>query len=120
MSLDFSNTCPAIDDAIFTARHNLYSKIEDIVIDCNHHMKHTAEVDGDFVDGYVDSLYEMIEDGFEGTRKTNEKMREQADYQIDTLEEEITELKIRIEELEEKTDSLEIQITDLEEDLANE
>ena len=104
MSLDYPDTCPAIDDAIYNAKENLGSKVEEIVIDCNPHMKHTAEVDSDFIDGYVDILYELIEEGFEGTRETNENMRSQANYQIEELEEEVTELKIRIEELEKEVE----------------
>lgn len=100
MSLDYPDTCPAIDDAIYAAEKGIYAIIEEIVIDCNPYMKHTAEVDSDFVEGHADTLYAMIEEGFEGTRKTNEKMREQASYQIENLNEEVTELKIRIEELE--------------------
>ena len=102
MSLNYADTCSAIDSAIYNAKNSIGAIIEEIVIDCNPHMKHTAEVDSGFVDGHVDTLYEMIEEGFEGTRKTNENMREQANYQIDELEEEVTELKTRIEELEEE------------------
>lgn len=105
MSLDYPDTCPAIDDAIYHAKNNLYTAIESIVIDCNPHMRHTAEVDSDFVDGHVDTLYEIIEEGFEGTRKTNENMRAQADSQIEDLDEQITELNIRIKELEEEVNA---------------
>ena len=107
MSLDYPDTCPAIDNAIYNARNSISSIIEEIVIDCNPHMKHTAEVDSDFVDGHVDTLYVIIEEGFEGTRETNEKLRAQAVYQIDELEEEVTELKIRIEELENEVNNYE-------------
>ena len=98
MSLDFGQTCPAIDDAISECKETLKIYLGELIEElCPLLRDETKE---EIVNSYKDNIYKELEEAFENTRKTNEQMREAADDQIYDLKDQIEEAQERISEQE--------------------
>lgn len=97
MGLDFGHTCPDIDRGIESFKDDLKMYLSEILDDACPLLE--GDVKGDFIKGYIDSIYAEFEGNFENVRKTNEEIRSEADRQIDDLQDEVGELKSEIEEL---------------------
>jgi len=72
---------------------------------------------GDFINDYVDQMYNDFEANFEDVRKTNEDMRKEADWQIDYAEEKTSDAEEEIERLNARIEELEGQVSELKSDL---
>lgn len=112
MPLDYSPTCPKIDDAIDRVQTSILENLHRILRDvCPHWEGRTKD---EFVVYEVDNIYGDIEDAFETVRKTNSDMRDVADDQIDGLERELEDLRDDVSYLREEVDKLTSRLSDSE------
>lgn len=95
VGFDYQNTCPEIDKHIGAARHNIASFLSDFLADACPLLP--AEAHAKICDAAADRLYRDLEDCFEGARSANEKMRREADRQIEALQDQIAEAEAEIE-----------------------
>ena len=114
MGLDYNHTCPDINNSIQGFKDEIYFQLDSLLdLAC-------PLLEGDkkkeFINNYVDEIYDSFENNFENVRKTNEDMRREADRQIENAEselynanEEIKYLNKQISELEERISELENQ-----------
>ena len=103
VNFDYPDTCPSINNAIRRAKNEIENFIDDILTDaCGLLDKKRRE---ELSAAYAESLYGNLEDIFEDTRRSNEKMREEADDQIGTLKDELRDLEQRISDLESRVDA---------------
>jgi len=108
MSLEFKQTCPAIDRGIKQVKSDLYDKVDSIADEIcplwedNHANGRPKKIDDWAIGIYDDVVGPLIEE----VRELNEKMREQADKQI-------AELESRIEELESEVSELTAEVSEL-------
>jgi gas vesicle protein len=91
VGLDYPNTCPKIDKAISSARHQINSFLDDLLDEACPLLP--KRVRAELAESYADTLYGQLEDIFEETRRTNEDMRREADSQIESLKDEISGLE---------------------------
>jgi hypothetical protein len=104
MSLDFPNTCPAIDKGIKHVKASLYDRIDSIAdeilplwIDSHTNDRFKK------IDDWADSLYnDIVGPLVEECRELNSKMRDQATRQIDQLNAETEQLRQERDELQER------------------
>lgn len=87
--LDYPWTCPSINKYIELAREEITSHITIIVEE----LKPRAKDKDQLIERLSQELYDDLEDIFEFTRRTNEKIREEAGKQIRELKEEILKMK---------------------------
>lgn len=93
-SFEFPYTCVDIDKNIAYCKNTIYNYLEDaIYIDSNNMSKREIK---EKLDELTNNLYDEISDYFENVRMTNEKMRNEAEKQIDKLYDIIDELEDRL------------------------
>jgi arginyl-tRNA synthetase len=97
-SFNFPQTCPNIDNAIDECKRTLEDYLFDYIVELSPDT-HDDKV-RTLSKEWAKKMYEGISDCFEVVRETNENMRDEANYQIADLEEEILSLKDEIESLE--------------------
>ena len=95
---DYPHTCPKIDKAISSAKHTIQSYLKDYINDLCPYIPDEKVIE--LSNDWGEQIYNDISDCFEATRETNEDMRKAADYQIDTLVGEISDLNEQIKEYE--------------------
>ena len=95
MGFDFHWTCPDIDKGIAKIRRDLDAGVDEILEEACPLIEQAQrrKLAGD----YAETLYGYIEEHIEAIRSTNEKMRREADRQIDKLEERIADLEAELE-----------------------
>jgi len=118
MGLDYRHTCPEIDNDISTFITYINEHLEGMLEECCPLL--SGEDKRDFIEGYSAAIYEDFQNSFESVRTCNENMRQEADNQIDSLEEAKGELEEElrvsnniIQQLEEDNDDLEDEMEDL-------
>ena len=103
-SLKYPFTCPDVDAQIRDCKSVLTVDIESLVLalcpTLNAHL-YTSETQ-EMVEDLVDSFYENLEGIFEGCRKINEDMRDEADLQISEAVEEVVDLQQQVNDLQER------------------
>jgi len=98
MPFKYPHTCPDIDRQISEAKSVLKDYFRDLISDiCP--VLGAKELD-EIVEKYTKYTYEDLEDIFEKVRSTNEDMREEANRQIESLEDDVSDLQEKIYELE--------------------
>ncbi|WP_298751948.1 hypothetical protein [uncultured Arcobacter sp.] len=119
---NFGYTCPIIDSNIKGFQEIVENYIRDIIFDVYQGKVSYADLDSnedeqaeyrDYVISTAECIYGDVESYFEGTRKTNEDIRNSAEKQITDLDEEIERLKYIISDKEDEIDSLKSQIDEL-------
>ena len=108
MSLDYSNTCPIIDQALEDYHANITSSIKEYLT--------TRVPDTELWEDYEclsQDMYTDFEQEAETLRSTNVDMREAADKQLEELEDEIAELKSEVDYLTGRVDFLETRESEL-------
>lgn len=98
ISFDYPDTCPKINRAINSAQSQISDFLDDLLYEaCGLLPKETRQK---LVEQYAKDLYEKLADAFEETRSTNVDMREEADSQIKTLKDQISDLEHQLKQLE--------------------
>lgn len=102
MPFDYGYTCPSIDKLIDEAKDQIHDHIESVVLENNpyilsHGIPQSLK---EHIKDVSDTLYEALEDVFEGCRSINEGMRDAADKQIGELEEQVEILEAEVAEYE--------------------
>lgn len=100
VGFDYPNTCPKIDKAISSARHQINSFLDELLDEACPLLPKRVRVE--LAESYADTLYGQLEDLFEETRRTNEDMREEAESQINDLKEEISNLEHELKNVQEQ------------------
>jgi chromosome segregation ATPase len=90
MMLDFPYTCPTIDKHINKAEETIKYEVQEI-FDLYAEDIPPQRV-RDLVERYVSIMSEVVRDGFENVRSCNEKLRVQAEKQIEELQDQIDDL----------------------------
>ena len=103
-SFDFAHTCPKIDKAIDSCKDRLESYLTDYIKELSP-MIPDAEVERIAKD-WSKEMYDDISDCFESVRQTKEEMREEANRQIASLEDELSDAKDEIKSLESQLDAV--------------
>jgi chromosome segregation ATPase len=114
-AFDYKYTCPDIDKAINSFKEAVAVDLDVMLNQCCPLLKDTQKKE--FIDQYVDYIYQNIEQYVEDVRESNEEIRAEANAQITQCE--ITEehLKQEIDELNEQLELLESKNNSLEEEL---
>lgn len=117
MSLDYPYTCPQIDRVISGIEEEIEEWFEYIT-------EYVKEDDRDNIPNWVKRVSDDVVAHVEDIRKINSDMRDAADKQIKTLQEEIEDLEddlenkgSTIEALEDRIDRLEETISDLQDSI---
>lgn len=105
MSFEYPNTCPDIDHDISKSKETLFYSLHDMIHELCPRM--SSETINSVADEYTDALYNEIESIFESVRNTNVKMREEAERQIECLENDVEDLQKKVTELEEVIENYE-------------
>ena len=103
-SFDFAHTCPKIDKAIDSCKDTLESYLTDYIKDLSP-MIPDAEVER-IANEWGKQMYDAISDCFESVRQTNEEMRDEANRQIASLEDELETAKDAVKHLERQLDAV--------------
>lgn len=103
-SFDFPYTCPRIDKAIDSCKDTLEICLSGYIKDLFPYVP-SAEVVLISID-WSKQIYDAISDCFESVRQTNEEMRDEANRQIEDLEDEISNLKYEVKSLESRLDAV--------------
>jgi DNA-binding FrmR family transcriptional regulator len=100
---DYPNTCPQIDKQIGAVRDEIFNFLNGLLKEACPLLddKTLHEV----ADQNANLLYERIEDCFEVTRETNEKMRREAEKQIDALQSELTDLEHELQDIQSRIEA---------------
>jgi gas vesicle protein len=101
-SFDFPHTCPKIDKAIDSCKDSIESYLIDYISELSP-MIPDEEVER-IAKEWSKQMYDNISDCFESVRQTNEEMREEANRQISSLEDELESTKDEIKNLERQLD----------------
>ena len=101
VGFDYPNTCPKIDKAISSAKSEIYKFLDDLLDEACPLLSRGTRVE--LADGYTSALYGALEEIFEITRSTNEDMRREADSQIESLKNEISDLEYELKNAREET-----------------
>jgi len=112
MGLDYRHTCPDINDSIEGFKNEIYSHLDSLLNDSCPLFQGNEK--NEFIETYVDDIYNSFEDNFESVRKTNEDMRREADRQIDNAESELSNANDDIKYLNKEISDLEDRISELE------
>lgn len=123
MGLDYHYTCSSIDGNITDFKSVIGDNLHDFLSDASPLVEGTQKTE--IVNTWVSTIYGECENIFENVRKCNEDMRQQADRQIDELENRVDDLEddlrtsqSRIEELERDLEKSEDRCADLEHSLS--
>lgn len=111
-TINYHFTCPYIDRGISELKGSIESVLSSVVDECCPLLEGDAK--RQFLAGWEQSLYESLEDAFEGVRRTNESLREAAERQLEELENTIDERESFIKDLEQNIYDLEEQISQIE------
>lgn len=103
-SFDFAHTCPRIDKAIDTCKDRLESYLTDYINEMCPMIP--DEKAAEIAKYWSKQMYDDISDCFESVRETNEEMREEANRQIASLEDELSDAKDEIESLVRQLDAM--------------
>ena len=117
-SFDYKHTCLEIDKQITMFKGSLSENLIDLISELNPMFADT-EKEQDYREAWVDTIYSIAEECFEGVRKTNEDMRKEAEYQIEHVAEERDEYKRLSEFWEDEAREKDKQIEDLKEEIEN-
>jgi len=105
MGFDYSYTCPNINKNISEFKSIITDNLSSMIDECCPLLIDKQKED--FIENYVDYIYNEFEYYFENVRKTNEEIRKEAYRQIENLEDENNDLKNDIDNLNDKITKLE-------------
>lgn len=108
MGLDFHYTCSGIDANITDFKSVLGDNLHDFLSDASPLIEGKQKTE--IINTWVSTIYGEVENIFEGVRKCNEDMRQQADRQISELESRIDDLEYDFRTSEEKVAELEKEL----------
>lgn len=118
MGLDYGHTCGEIDSHIDDFKTVLDGFLDDFIDEICPLIEGKQRLA--LIKTYIDSIYTESEVIFEGVRKCNEDMRQEADRQIEEAEEKVAEVEeekqARIDELEYDLKILEDRCAELEDE----
>ena len=117
-SFDYKYTCSEIDKQITMLKDSLSDNLMDLISELNPMFADT-EKEQDYREAWVDTIYSIAEECFEGVRKTNEDMRKEAEYQIEHVAEERDEYERLYEFWQDDAEEKDKQIEDLKEEIEN-
>lgn len=117
-SFDYKYTCPEIDKQITMFKDSLSDNLLDLISELNPMFADTDK-EQDYREAWVDTIYSIAEECFEGVRKTNEDMRKEAEYQIEHIAEERDEYERLKNHWESESEEKDKQIEDLKEEIEN-
>lgn len=110
MGFDYGYTCTIIDKDIDSIKSVLDNYLTDVIDEVS--PKFEGDVRQDFINTYVDNIYQEISDHIESIRSSNSDIRDAAEKQIESIEERMQEMEEEKQELEERIDSLESDLSD--------
>jgi gas vesicle protein len=96
-SFDFAHTCPKIDKAIDSCKDRLESYLTDYINEMCPMIPDTKV--SKIAKEWSTQMYDDISDCFESVRQTNEEMRDEANRQIESLEDELENEKDEVKHL---------------------
>lgn len=115
MGFSYRYTCPIIDDNINEFRDTVEDFLKDVIHQCS---PLVSDIDLDKkAEEYEEDLYNMVEKYFENLRACNSDMRDEADEQIENVENEVEEKEEQIRDLDDRIEELEKEVEELKDEI---
>lgn len=105
MSFNYQYTCPTVDKNIESFKDTVKDRLSEMLDEACPLLEGVAK--SKFIEGYSDTIYQDVEPLFEDVRKTNSNMREEAERQIDVLNDIISDKDEEIQNLQEELSNAE-------------
>lgn len=98
MTFDYRYTCPEINMSIDSLKGEIRAEISEALDDNESPLE--GEERQSYIKNFADRIYSYIEDTYEAIRKTNADIRDEAEKQIEKMEQRLDTANETIKELE--------------------